>query len=137
MWLPHIYMYICKYANMHILVYACMWCTCVLCVHIPAGTTSSASLPTGPWDMEWQQLHLCQDAGSHMIYFHRIIFIMYKVYSNLCFLSSLTIHVRSPVPRKGIKKGSKCLMTACFGGVRPVFQEHISLSEPMPLEATI
>lgn len=40
-----------------------------VCVHVPAGDTSSASLPAEPQNMEWQQPRLCQGAGPNMIYF--------------------------------------------------------------------
>lgn len=40
-----------------------------VCVYVPGGNTASASLPIGPWNLEWQQPCLCQRTGSKMMCF--------------------------------------------------------------------
>lgn len=36
----------------------CVWCLCVLCVHVPSGNADSALLMAGPGGMEMQQTFL-------------------------------------------------------------------------------
>ena len=60
----HIYTLACIHLYIHVYI-----CICLLCVHVPAGNTSSFSLLIESGNVKQQQPQLCQAVGSGMIYF--------------------------------------------------------------------